>query len=113
MRRRPWRQFAYRLALATGRVNVDAMLDEISWPQLLEWMQFAALEPWGAIQDDRRAGTVAAVTANVHRDPRRRPAPYQPRDFMPILRDNSRPRRHGPTEAGWARLKRLVRESYD
>jgi hypothetical protein len=32
-----------------------------------EWSAFYAIEPWGGRIDDLRMGTIAALTANVHR----------------------------------------------
>ena len=33
---------------------------------------------------DFRAGVIASVYANVHRDKKKKPAPYIPQDFMPV-----------------------------
>lgn len=56
----------------------------ITGPQLADWLDFYTVEPWGDTRADLRAGIVAATMANIHRDPKRRPTPFAPRDFMPL-----------------------------
>lgn len=51
--------------------------------ELIEWSEFAALEPFGSHFDDLRAGSIAAATYNVNRDPKQRSDPFEPLDFMP------------------------------
>lgn len=41
------------------------------------------MEPWGSHYDDLRAGTVAAMVANVHRNERVRPEPFEALEFIP------------------------------
>jgi hypothetical protein len=44
-------------------------------------------------REDMRAGVLAALTANLHRDPKRQTKPYEPGDFFPGLRPrDSRPK---------------------
>lgn len=64
-------------------MTVHDLLSHISSQELSEWMAYYALEPWGCQIDDQRSGLVASVIANVNRDAKRRPAPYQVDDFMP------------------------------
>lgn len=45
-------------------------------------MAFDALEPFGEEVASWRAGIIAAVLANVNRNPKKRPQPFQPADFM-------------------------------
>jgi hypothetical protein len=47
-------------------------------------MAYDNIEPFGAIQQDFRAGQVAAVVANVNRG--KETAPFVASDFMPSLR---------------------------
>jgi hypothetical protein len=49
-----------------------------------EWAALARLSPWGESRADLRAGIVAAIIANTHRDPKRKAAPFRPKDFMPF-----------------------------
>ena len=51
--------------------------------ELLEWQEFAALEPWGSHFDDLRAGLNAAAVYNVNRDAEKRPEAFKPLDFTP------------------------------
>lgn len=45
-------------------------------------MAFYRLEPWGSHYDDLRAGTIASMMANVHRNPKATPDPYRALDFI-------------------------------
>lgn len=48
-----------------------------------EWMAFYRLEPFGEDRADLRMGILAALTANIARDEKRRRDPYEVDDFMP------------------------------
>jgi len=54
-----------------------------------EWMAYYRLEPFGEERGDLRAGVVAATVANVNRDPKVRGEPYSPRDFMPLVEEET------------------------
>ncbi|WP_439709409.1 phage tail assembly protein T, partial [Cupriavidus pauculus] len=41
-----------------------------------EWMAFYRLEPWGSHYDDLRAGVVASMIGNVHRDRQKQATPF-------------------------------------
>lgn len=56
----------------------------VSAHEWIEWQAYHALEPIGAERADLNAGIIAAVIANVHRDPKRKPDPFTAADFMPI-----------------------------
>lgn len=77
------RSFAYRLALALGRADVDALMDEITYPQLREWRAFSEIEPFGTSADWFRHGDLMALIANIMRDTKKNPRPYKPSDFIP------------------------------
>lgn len=62
---------------------MEQLLSEISSAELTEWMTYYQLEPWGTGPDDLRAGILASTIANVNRDEKRRPQPYEPGDFIP------------------------------
>ncbi len=66
-----------------GEADVDALLDRLPADLFMEWQAYYQIEPWGEDRADLRAGIVASVIANTHRDARRKPEPYQPADFMP------------------------------
>lgn len=59
--------------------------------ELLGWRSFAALEPFGPLQDDLRATLPAVTIANVFRDKKKRGDAFEPRDFIlrPSLGDLS------------------------
>ena len=59
----PERRFAYRLALALGQPNVDAMLARIPWRQWQEWIEYHSLEPFG--QAGFRLGFAASGLGNL------------------------------------------------
>lgn len=48
-----------------------------------EWMALYGIDPWGEQRADLRAGIVASTIANVNRDARRKPEPFEATDFMP------------------------------
>ncbi len=56
----------------------------MTWREFVEWQEYYEVEPWGEERADLRSGIVASVLANVHRDSKRRPSPYEPTDFMPF-----------------------------
>ena len=78
----PVRRFAFRLALALGQPNPDAMLARLPHRVWQEWQVFAALEPFGEERADLRAGIVAATIANCLARGKGKPA-FKARDFMP------------------------------
>lgn len=73
------------MTLALGYPHPDHLMQAITGPQLADWLDFYAVEPWGDTRADLRAGIVAAVVANANRDAKRRPEPFAPSDFMPLV----------------------------
>ena len=74
------------------------LLARVSSRELTEWMAFASLEPFGPLQDDSRAGVIAATVANVHRDPKKG-RPLRPEQFFPSLKGGGkRERRQSPQQ---------------
>jgi hypothetical protein len=51
---------------------------------IVEMMAFERIEPFGALADEYRLGTIPATFANVNRG--KDDDPYEPADFMPALR---------------------------
>ena len=70
------------MALALGR-TVAELETNLSSAELSEWLAFYSLEPFGPLQDDFRAGQIAAVTANAWGSAKE---PYRADDFFPHLR---------------------------
>ena len=58
------------------------MMDNMPSRLLDEWIAFFNLEPFGAFQDEFRAGMVTSIVANTARDEKEKKDPYKPKDFM-------------------------------
>lgn len=82
------RRFAFRLALALGQSNPDAMLARMPHRVWLEWGEYAAIEPfdgeWADKRADWRAGMQAATVANCLGRKKGQKA-FKPDDFMPKI----------------------------
>lgn len=63
-----------------GRVDVDAMLDEMTPEELTEWLAYWSLEPFGPIEEWTRSAMVCATTYNASGNAKR---PAKVEDFMP------------------------------
>lgn len=46
-----------------------------------EWMAYDRVDPFGPRRDDLRAGSIAAMIANVNRDSQRHPEPFTADEF--------------------------------
>jgi hypothetical protein len=64
------------------------MVREASLWELGIWAALWKVNPWGEMRADQRTAIVAAVLANVNRDPSKKPDGYAPRDFMPYLAED-------------------------
>jgi hypothetical protein len=83
LKRSSVRRFAYRLALATGEVNVDRLLRKLTWPQLQEWMEYdAEIEPIGARRSDWQAASICTAFANVTLATRGARKRFRMKDFL-------------------------------
>ena len=58
------------------------MLEEMRPSELGELLAEYAISPWGEWRADLRVAQNTALLANVNRDAKRQPEPFQPRDFM-------------------------------
>ena len=79
---RPWRRFLFRLAATLG-CTVRELLQRLTVPELVEWMAFDRLEPLGIGRVNLGLANLSAMTANINRDPDKRPEPFDPADFIP------------------------------
>jgi hypothetical protein len=68
--------------LALGKTR-DELMRSISSEEFTYWIEMYRREPWGDRIADLRMGTLAALTANLNRDTKRRKEPYVPADFAP------------------------------
>ena len=71
------------MALALGIPKVDRLLQALSGIDLVEWMAYWELEPFGEERADYRMATLAALIANTNRDPDKCPEPFTTENFMP------------------------------
>ncbi len=65
-------------------------------PLLFEWMSYAAIEPFGETLADLRAGVLASLLANIHRDSKKQRQPFEPGDFFPWIEKREKP--------GWEKI---------
>ncbi len=74
--------FAHRLALTLGEPNVKKLLRSISYVQLLRWIAYDSIEPFGEIRADARSAQITAAVVNFQRalGGKRTPLPLQ--DFL-------------------------------
>ena len=70
------------MALRLGRVNVDEMLDEITWVQFAEWMAFADLMPFGEDREEYRFASIVSTLANINRDTKKQREPWPLDQFV-------------------------------
>lgn len=66
------------------------MLAEMPAGTWWEWLAYFKIEPFGPLQDDLRAGQVAAVVANTHRNRKKKTLAWEPKDFFPALKGPKR-----------------------
>ena len=86
-----------RLALALGKTIRE--IEALDARELAEWMAYARLEPFGPLQEDFRAGQIAAMVAS----------PYLPKekrvsaaDFFPSLKLRRTDEKQAAKDAAWA-----------
>lgn len=85
------------------------LLAELSSQELTEWRAYYELEPFGDSVADQRHGIAVAAAANAQRDPRRRPEPYVPEDFIPWHPVHRLPQQDGVMLADPEEQSRLIR----
>jgi hypothetical protein len=66
-------------------MSVKQAQREIDSREFTEWMAYWNVEPFGPEREDQRAGEIAAVIANVNRDPKTKSEPWTAVDFFPRL----------------------------
>ncbi len=54
----------------------------MTFREILDWWAYYELEPWGPLRTELQLAQIATITANVHRDRRRRSRPYRLTDFQ-------------------------------
>lgn len=83
-----------RLALAAGRLDVDAVLSELSSRDIAMWEAFERIEGhFGERGAWERTAMLASLYAEAHRDTKKRSKPFTTSDFVPwILKPKMTPR---------------------
>jgi hypothetical protein len=64
-------------------IPIAELQERISSHEFAEYWVHYGLEPWGLEREDLRSGIVASTIANANRDPKKRPRPFTPDQFMP------------------------------
>ena len=97
-----------RLALATGRLDVDELLAGLTGRQLAEWDAFERIE--GGFGDRgawARMAQMLAFYAEAHRDTKKRSQPFKASEFLPWI---ERPA-HDPAKRLRAQLGHLAKKA--
>ena len=68
-----------RLALGLGW-SVTQLEQGMSGRELVDWMEYYRVEPWGAFRDNLHAGIIAAQVVNM--TPRKNAKPVKATDFL-------------------------------
>jgi hypothetical protein len=90
MRARPARRFLFRLAGHLGK-TVAEIEDTMSGAELLEWMEYENIEPFGAWRDNWHTSIIASILANANR--KSGSAPIKMADFMYVDSETTKERR--------------------
>lgn len=77
--------FIFRWAREISRTPAELLATTTS-AEITEMMAYERLEPFGPMALQHAAGQIAAVVANVNRNPEEHPEPFRAADFMPALR---------------------------
>lgn len=67
------------------------MLEEMTPAELGDYIAEYHISPWGPDRDNLNAAIGHALLANIHRDEKKRPEPFTPRDFMPFEEQKPKP----------------------
>jgi len=67
------------------------MLEQMDLETFVNWRRHFHHAPWGEARGDLRMSILASLTANVHRDPKKRSRPWEPQDFLEMT-PTGRPR---------------------
>ena len=82
----------------------DEMLSRMDSRELVDWMAYERVDPFGLDRLDLLAGIIASTIANVYRDEKKRKKPFQPDEFMPKFdaRKKEKPRQT------WQQQKQII-----
>jgi len=71
------------MALALGYGHPARMMRDLTADEIIDWIAYYSIEPFGEIKMDFRFANLMALEANINRDPKKHRSPYKPQDFMP------------------------------
>lgn len=71
----------HRLALELGR-TVEQLGDELTYTELLDWLDYYCVEPFGERRADLRNAVLCCLIANANRDPKKKDKPFEVKDFL-------------------------------
>jgi hypothetical protein len=91
-------------------MTVRELLARVDSAELAEWAAYYQLEPFGEGMQDQRHGMLSALIANTNRDPKTRPEPFEPHEFIPWRKRGkaAEPRMAGSAEAQTNLLKQSL-----
>jgi hypothetical protein len=67
------------------------MLEHMSQTEFYNWMVLEKMQPFGEVGHDFRMATIAALLANIHRDPKTHSEAFTIQDFMPKIAEPKEP----------------------
>lgn len=70
------------LALAIGGCTVAELQQRMGAGEFAAWLAFYQVEPFGEMRADLRAALGATLTANAHRNVKKRKRPFEIGDFL-------------------------------
>ncbi len=70
------------LALAIGGCTVAELQQRMGSAEFAAWLAFYQVEPFGELRGDMRAAMLATLTANAHRNAKKKRQPFELTDFM-------------------------------
>lgn len=70
------------LALAIGGCTVAELQQRMGAAEFAAWLAFYQIEPFGEFRADMRSALVATLTANAHRNAKKKREPFELSDFM-------------------------------
>ena len=76
---------------------------------IAEWQEYEKLEPFGAWRDNWHMAVLASLLANIHRDPKKRPEPVSPSEFMYVDSETRKENEDAKTVAMFDLLARAAR----
>jgi hypothetical protein len=84
-------------------MTVGELMARMGAGELVEWMAYYSIEPWGAERDNLHAGIIAATVANSNRDPKKKALKAD--DFM------LKPKRRRNYDAEWSAVVEFVKSN--